>query len=95
MLLSIVIPAYREARYIGNTLDALHRYLAAKHWLATTEVIVVTADAPDNTAEIVRAKPAAFPHARHIQPGPKVGTGRRLPSAAGHDPERRATDGAL
>lgn len=74
--LSIVIPAYREERYLGATLTALHTYLAALDWLGTTEVIVVTADGSDRTAAIAREQLAAFPHTRHLEPGPKVGKGR-------------------
>lgn len=74
--LSIVIPAYKEARYLGATLDALHAYLASKGWLRTTEVIVVTADADDGTAEIARRELQKFPRHLHIEPGPKVGKGR-------------------
>jgi dolichyl-phosphate beta-glucosyltransferase len=74
--LSIVIPAYKEARYLGATLDAVHAYLVGKDWLRTTEVIVVTADAPDGTAAIARRALAAFPRALHLEPGPKVGKGR-------------------
>jgi dolichyl-phosphate beta-glucosyltransferase len=74
--LTIVIPAYKEARYLGGTLDALHGYLAGKGWLRTTEVIVVTADAPDGTADLARAALQKFPRALHLEPGPKVGKGR-------------------
>lgn len=75
-VLSIVVPAYREERYLGATLHALHRYLVGKDWLRTTEVIVVTSDAPDATASIAREHLQAFPRAVHLQPGPKVGKGR-------------------
>jgi dolichyl-phosphate beta-glucosyltransferase len=74
--LSIVIPAYAEAKYLGGTLAALHDYLDAKRILHSTEVIVVTADAPDGTAELARRELEAFPLALHLAPGPKVGKGR-------------------
>lgn len=74
--LTIVIPAYMEARYLGATLSALHDYLVGKGWLRTTEVIVVTADAPDGTAELAREALRKFPSSVHLQPGPKVGKGR-------------------
>lgn len=72
--LSLVIPAYAEAAYIGSTLRQLHAMLGARR--ATTEVIVVTADAADGTAAIVREELARFPIAQHVEPGAKVGKGR-------------------
>jgi glycosyltransferase involved in cell wall biosynthesis len=37
---------------------------------------VVTADGPDATPAIAAASLAAFPHAKHLEPGAKVGKGR-------------------
>jgi len=73
-VLSIVIPAYAEARYLASTLAALHAFLDERGWMA--EVIVVTADSPDDTAAIARRELARFANARQIQPGPKIGKGR-------------------
>ena len=75
-MLSLVIPAYAEAKFLGATLAALHEFLARKGALATTEVIVVTADAPDGTVGIARDAIEAFPIHQHLTPGPKVGKGR-------------------
>lgn len=71
-----MIPAYAEAKFLGATLSALHEFLVRGAQLATTEVIVVTADAPDGTAEIARTALAAFPIHQHLEPGAKVGKGR-------------------
>ncbi|HET7500628.1 MAG TPA: glycosyltransferase [Kofleriaceae bacterium] len=74
--LSLVVPAFAEARYLAGTLRALREFLSARDWLATTEVVVVTAEAPDGTPEIARQGLAAFPLAQHIEPGAKLGKGR-------------------
>lgn len=73
-MLSIVIPAYAEARYLPGTLRALHAHLGER--AAGTEVIVVTADAPDDTPAIAARELARFPRGRQLRPGPKVGKGR-------------------
>lgn len=73
---SIVIPAYAEEAFIGSTLESLHAYLVAGEVLDGTEVIVVTAEATDKTQQITRESLAKFPHAQHIEPGPRVGKGR-------------------
>jgi glycosyltransferase involved in cell wall biosynthesis len=75
-VLSLVIPAYAEAKFLGATLSALHEFLATKGELAATEVIVVTADAADGTADIARRALAEFPIHQHLEPGAKVGKGR-------------------
>lgn len=74
--LSIVIPAFAEARYLPGTLRALRDHLAARGARSATEVIVVTADADDGTPDIARRELVAFPLAQHIEPGPKLGKGR-------------------
>jgi glycosyltransferase involved in cell wall biosynthesis len=71
-----VIPAYREARYLAASLAAVRAFLDDAGWLGDTELVVVTADAPDDTVAIARRELARFPHHRHVQPGPKVGKGR-------------------
>jgi glycosyltransferase involved in cell wall biosynthesis len=75
-MLSVVIPAYAEAEYLPGTLAALRAFLADDGQLATTEVVVVTADAPDGTPDIARAELAQFPVHQHLEPGCKVGKGR-------------------
>ena len=76
--LTIVIPAYREAKRIGKTLDELACYLKTEKSLKTKaiEVIVVSADSPDKTHAIVLAKQKKFASLRLLKPGPKVGKGR-------------------
>jgi len=74
--LSLVIPAFAEARYLPETLRAIHRFVVERDWLASTEVVVVTADSDDGTADLARRELAAFPLAQHLEPGRKVGKGR-------------------
>ncbi len=74
--LSVVVPAFREGRYLGATLDALFAFLEARAVLDATEVVVVTADGPDQTVAIAKRSLERFPHRVHICPGAKVGKGR-------------------
>jgi dolichyl-phosphate beta-glucosyltransferase len=74
--LSIVVPAFREALYIGHTLDALLEFLNARALLDKTEVVVVTADGPDDTVTIATHSLERFPHQVQLHPGRKVGKGR-------------------
>jgi len=76
ILRSIVIPAYAEENFIKGTLDSLEVYLKNSDWIDSTEVIVVTAEAPDKTVEIVKEAIKSFPNSQHILPGPRVGKGR-------------------
>jgi len=73
-VLSIVIPAYAEARFLAGTLRALHAFLGAR--AAATEVIVVTAEARDGTPAIAARELGRFPRGRQLRPGRKVGKGR-------------------
>jgi dolichyl-phosphate beta-glucosyltransferase len=73
---SIVIPAYAEAAFIGPTLNSLYEFLVQKGWLESTEVIVVTAEAGDNTPALAAEALRKFPIYQHLQPGPRVGKGR-------------------
>jgi hypothetical protein len=73
-VLSIVIPAYAEARFLAGTLRALHAFLGER--AAATEVIVVTAEARDGTPAIAARELARFPRGRQLRPGQKVGKGR-------------------
>lgn len=50
--LSVIIPAYREARRIGDNLLEIEKYLSSKNY--TYEVLVVTDGSPDNTPEVAR-----------------------------------------
>ena len=76
VMLSVVIPAFAEARYLPATLKALRGFLVERDWLPTTEVVVVTADADDGTPDLARRGLVEFAHAQHIEPGAKVGKGR-------------------
>lgn len=76
--LTIVIPAYREEKRIGKTLDELASFLRKDDLLKAknVEVIVVSADSPDSTHEIVNGKSKRFRRLTLLKPGPKVGKGR-------------------
>jgi dolichyl-phosphate beta-glucosyltransferase len=76
--LSIVIPAYHEEKRIGKTLVTLARFLRTNSYFKhkSVEVIVVAADAPDKTVQIVQAKSTLFKDFRLVQPGIKAGKGR-------------------
>lgn len=73
---SIIIPAYTEELFIGDTLKTLSKYLKDNKIYDDTQVIVVTADAKDKTKEIVAENSKLFAYFEHIKPGPKVGKGR-------------------
>ncbi len=75
-LLSIVIPAYQEQKIIGKSLNTLHAYLQKEKLLTKCEVIVVSADGKDKTAQIAKRYAKLFQHFQVIQPGPKAGKGR-------------------
>jgi dolichyl-phosphate beta-glucosyltransferase len=57
--LTIVLPAYNEARRIGPALDELFAYLAAPHagLPAQVDVLLVDDGSKDTTAEVVRDRP--------------------------------------
>jgi dolichyl-phosphate beta-glucosyltransferase len=76
--LTIVIPAYREERRIGATLDELAGFLRRDRYFCdkAVEVLIVSADAPDKTHEIVLAKRRLFSHLRLLKPGRRAGKGR-------------------
>lgn len=73
--LSIIIPAYMEADRISDVLSELADFLHSRDY-GVVEVLIVTADSPDGTAEIVRAQAGKFEHFRIINAGPRVGKGR-------------------
>ena len=76
--LSIVIPAYREEKRIGKTLDQLAAYIKTDGTLRedNVEVIIVSADSQDRTHDIIKGKQALYTNFKIIFPGPKVGKGR-------------------
>lgn len=73
--LSIIIPAWQEAKRIGDSLEELGRFLT-DHKLGEVEVLVVVADSPDGTLEIVQSKSNLFENYKAIQAGPRAGKGR-------------------
>jgi dolichyl-phosphate beta-glucosyltransferase len=76
--LSIVIPAYREEKRIGKTLDELAKYLKTQKYIMekAVEVIVVVADAGDKTPAVVLSKQKLFTNLCLLRPGQKLGKGR-------------------
>jgi dolichyl-phosphate beta-glucosyltransferase len=76
--LSIVVPAYREEKRIGKTLDELAKFITTDKTMkyVDIEVIVVSANSPDKTHTIVERKAKLFTNFQFIKPGPKVGKGR-------------------
>src|SRR5258706_10739669 len=61
MLISVVVPAFNEGGYLGETLASLNR---AKAFLqdegrSSAEIIVVDNDSDDSTADVARALGAA------------------------------------
>lgn len=76
--LSIVIPALREERRIGKTLDSLATFLHTDKTLQTLaiEVLVVAADSTDKTHQIVRDHVKDFDSLALLMPGKPVGKGR-------------------
>jgi dolichyl-phosphate beta-glucosyltransferase len=73
--LSIIVPAYREAEKIGDSLEQLAAFLATRDY-GSVEVVIVTADAADGTAEIAQSKAGLFQNFHQVRPGPRVGKGR-------------------
>lgn len=73
--LSVIIPAWKEAKRIGQSLEELGRYLI-DHELGEVEVVVVVADSPDKTFEIAHSKSDLFEDYKVIQAGLRAGKGR-------------------
>lgn len=78
--LSIIVPAYQEAPRIAQSLQqlaqAIDKYLDPK----TIEVVVVSADGKDDTAQIAQQQAHLFAAFKLVQPGPRVGKGRDVRS---------------
>ncbi|HXV26487.1 MAG TPA: dolichyl-phosphate beta-glucosyltransferase [Candidatus Paceibacterota bacterium] len=71
MDVSVVIPAYNEAKRIGATLDAVCAFLSAKSGLRW-EVVVVDNRSKDDTAAVARSRAEKWPGIRVVreeQPG--------------------------
>lgn len=73
--LSIVIPAYMEARIIADSLDSLAAFLQTRDY-GNVEVLVITANSPDGTAKIAQSRAKSFDRFRVVHAGPRVGKGR-------------------
>lgn len=76
--LTILIPAYREEKRIGKTLDTLSDFLKRDTFMKKldVEVVVVSANSPDKTHTIVEGKKKLFKDLTLLKPGRKVGKGR-------------------
>jgi dolichyl-phosphate beta-glucosyltransferase len=73
--LSIIVPAYNEARRIVVSLGTLSDHLKA-HDLGTVEVLVVVARGEDRTSELADAQASAFEIFRVLDAGEPAGKGR-------------------
>jgi dolichyl-phosphate beta-glucosyltransferase len=71
--LSIVIPAYNEARRLPSTLEQIEAYVRQRGLDA--EVLVVDDGSFDGTADIVRQRIAAWPALRLVSAGRNAGKG--------------------
>jgi dolichyl-phosphate beta-glucosyltransferase len=71
--LSIIIPAYNEAKRISRTLETIQEYLEGKSWGA--EVIVVNDGSSDETAAVVQSYRSRWNALRLIDNGRNHGKG--------------------
>jgi dolichyl-phosphate beta-glucosyltransferase len=76
--LTIVIPAYKEEKRIGKTLDILSDFLSNDIYFRNikTQVLVVSANSSDRTHYIVKTKLNKFKNCQLLLPGDKLGKGR-------------------
>lgn len=73
--LSIIIPAYLEAKIIGQSLEQLAKAIKTGKYGAV-EVVVVVPDSPDKTADIARSKAGLFEFFKVVDAGKRIGKGR-------------------
>lgn len=76
--LSIVIPALREEKRIGKTLDELGNFLGKDRLLnkLNIEIIVVAADGGDKTVLVAKSHQKKLPNFKVVSLGRPVGKGR-------------------
>lgn len=79
--LSIIIPAYNEAKRIGESLTELSKFLKSNNKFGSVEVIVVAAKGRDKTVEIAQAQSHRFHNFKVINAGAHVGKGRDVKMA--------------
>ena len=76
--LSLIVPAYNEARSIGRTLDAFERYLALQpYWYE----IIIAADGDDGTRELLGKRTQTDARLRVIGEPQRGGKGRGIRNA--------------
>jgi len=68
--LSVVIPAYNEAKRIGVTLESVDQYLRKQNY--SYEIIVVANNCTDNTDKVVQKYQKSIANLRMIDLGPGV-----------------------
>lgn len=73
--LSIIIPAYKEEPYIGESLEKLAEFLNRRGY-NNVEIVVVVAKSSDKTLSIARAKAGLFKSLNAIDAGERQGKGR-------------------
>ncbi len=81
MHLSVVIPAYNEAKRIGDTLRSVGQWLARQSY--DSEIIVVDNNSTDGTADVAQQYHHEFPfirviHEQRVGKGFAVKTGDRF-----------------
>src|SRR5258708_27128665 len=76
--LSIVVPAYNEARRLPPTLAALVEFF--RNFTGTYEVLIVVEQSTDGTLEIAAKQVAQQAHFQVIDNGPKPGKGHAVRS---------------
>lgn len=72
--LSVVIPAYNEARVIGETIQRVAAYLDGRD----AELIVVDDGSVDQTREVVREQQTRYPWVRLCESGANYGKGHAI-----------------